>query len=53
MIERSVAETGGPALRIARDAGTEGIAEAILEGEVDLIYGLFLVELLERVEVKG
>ncbi len=50
MIERSVAESGGLALRIARDIGTEGIAEAVLEGEIDVAYGMYLLELLGRAE---
>ena len=36
------------ALRIARGVGIEGIEEAILEGEVDVAYGMYLLELLER-----
>ena len=38
------------ALRIARGDGIEGIEEALLEGEIDVAYGMFLLELLERDE---
>ncbi len=36
--------------RIARDIGTEGIAEAVFAGEIDVAYGMYLLELLERDE---
>ena len=38
------------ALRIARGVGIEGIEEAIFAGEIDVAYGMFLLELLERGE---
>ena len=38
------------ALRIARGVGAEGIAEAVFAGEIDVAYGMYLLELLERAE---
>ena len=43
-------DTTSLAERIARDIGTEGIAEAVFAGEIDVAYGMYLLELLERDE---
>ncbi len=36
--------------RIARDIEREGISEAVFAGEIDVAYGMYLLELLERDE---